>query len=343
MQQYLAAFGRGTAILLGCFGLDQGLMSFGINIRTLGFSLPLVVSLAINLWLLVELLLIAKRPREQQEEPPTKQTLGDAVIAFASELSGNGKWAALLELRHKISRTLHLMGLHADRVRLGELAVNAAIRLNDLPSRAEILIDDLGWARHLAGKDAQAIECIKLAIKLLDEAVFSDIDEQIRMMLLSAKGFRHLANVDESNDPEDFLTEAYKRIEAALALAIANNAQQAFSIEIERDRAQIAHSKALAVASRLGVSQGGDISPRNLAAKQEAENAISSLIEAARSFQNAGDLERTAKVLTLHVRLLTALGRTIEAEQLAIRRDHMIAASRISNPTGYLGQQEKAK
>ena len=104
-----------------------------------------------------------------------------------------------------------------------------------------------------------------------------------------------------------------------------------------------AHSKALAVASRLGVSQGGDISPRNLAAKQEAENAISSLIEAARSFQNAGDLERTAKVLTLHVRLLTALGRTIEAEQLAIRRDHMIAASRISNPTGYLGQQEKAK
>jgi len=119
----------------------------------------------------------------------------DAITDEAEKMLEEGRNEEILRRRSNFSRSLWVEGKPNERIKLGEIAKEAAIRLGDIKAQTEILIDDLGWTLVSVQKYKEAKEY--LAHGLICAISIND-------NYLAAKAKRHLAGI--SLEGKDFTT-----------------------------------------------------------------------------------------------------------------------------------------
>jgi hypothetical protein len=342
LRALLSSAGRLVITVGAVIGFDQLMAAYNFDIRANGVTPLLLVSIVLNLWLSVECLLLIANGRlikfVKNESPSSPEDFGKSIIYYADSLINEKKFGAAVSLWRNISRTLHLMGLHQFRVYLGERVLEAAIKCGDDVARAEILIDDLGWARHLLGERKEAEESIASGIELAKGLASSARSElqRIEAIRIQAKGLRHLAIIIEDSTSASKMTLAQKILREAITSASADPALHSLRSALRADLAQLSHANAVLVAKKYNLLDAGLISNQIPKQKSDIESALSDVLSAGKIFEELGDLERYAKTLNLSIRLQDSLGRKLESRQTMVKRDHVISISGVSDPKNYL-------
>lgn len=334
--------GRLLTTLTSVFLVYQVLEAFGIKLQDYGLTLWLLGSLVLNFWLALEWFILRdERPPGESEprvNPNSPEGFGTAVVAYATSLLHDSKFTAIMALCDNTSRTLHLMGLQKYRVSLGEIALQATIKSGNDEARARILVDELGWARYLTGSKKEAVASIEAGIRIaagLNEPEASAF-RRVCAAQIQAKGLRHLAIIAEDRTSSKSIQEGQQLLACALEIARSDSALQSKITDLEIDLAQLSHANSVLVAKKYNLLEKGQVSKQINRQKRDIEDALSSVLSAGQVFEKVGDMERYAKTLNLSIRLQEALGRSIEAQQTQIKRDHVIANSGVSDPAKYL-------
>lgn len=262
--------------------------------------------------------------------PPAEQVLANAILLWADDLYSQNRYRSLLDLRNNVSMTLHILGFHDARWRLGQMAFQAATLLEDDLAKSHVLIDDLGWAAFLLDKEADALQSIRRGIDVARAARLRAPSRPTSLTLLEAKGLRHLALIGCRTDARD----AERHLNEALSLL---SALDQSDLEVRRDIAQIWHAEALAVATRHGVQRGGLVGAGHRSANDDVRQAIAKLRTAADEFRSIDDQVRYTKALFLLVRLLEAVDATQEAREGRILLDRALASSAWTTPQAIEG------
>ncbi|WP_127822677.1 hypothetical protein [Acidipropionibacterium jensenii] len=219
-----------------------------------------------------------------------------ATINYARQLSKEGADRALVELRRGVSMILHTQNANSARVQLGEIALDSAIRAGDRGEQLSILIDDLGWANHMAGHSPMALRNIQLAIDSLDEAK----DSSQERLLLRVKAMRHKGIIQSHSN----LNAGLATLKEARSLLNQMNPGREKNIQM----AQILHAEGLAVATNYGIMNGAilenDVEPDQL---RVVQGALESTREAITLFEDSKSSSRLAKARHLETELLHAL------------------------------------
>jgi hypothetical protein len=257
-------------------------------------------------------------PEKWRRRQNTAELLGRAAVQYAEQLHNEGKLYAVVRFRSNLSMTLHILGLHKARSRLGEIARTSAVALGDLPVQAEILIDDVGWANYLLGKDLLAVQNIRSGINLANGAKKSASTlEAVRLTLCSAKGLRHIAAI-RAGDSFDEAMRCLDQAFAELALLEPNvNA-------VRRDVGQVHYTRGLAIAKHYHVHVSGLIRPGDHECRQAATDALGHVDRAIKIFHEIVDHEAEVKALALKERLLGALGQNRDAGDVRITKENIL-------------------
>ncbi|MFG1779958.1 hypothetical protein ACGFIG_26450 [Micromonospora sp. NPDC049048] len=282
-----------------------------------------VVVLAIGVVLDVAYLL-TRRPAGRDVRDAYQQYAA-GVIAYGKVLHEQQRDPAVLRLRENSSLTLHVLGFHEQRVQLGEWALESAQFVDDKLAIISILIDDLGWANYLLGRNTAVVN-IERAIRY-GEQLPTGFGEPRRSLLL-AKAHRHLGVIRTTRDgepPEQNFDRAGQLLTDVAALA---------PHEVRVDLAHVDYARSLAIATRLGVNTGGAIEPSDARGTASLREALALVRQAKAGFQAESDQGRYAKSLVLEIRILQAMHEDVEAEQLAPLRDRAVAASVWARPAG---------
>jgi hypothetical protein len=220
----------------------------------------------------------------------------EAILGYAEILARHHKDRALLAVRASVSRTLHLLGAHRQRVRLGTLSLHAAQRVRDLEAEASILLDDLGWANHEVGDRQRARQSITEAIELLQEAARATPDTvPVAVRLLLVRGHRHLGAMTEPADLSSAL--------AHLAQAEAVVAELPAEIQTT-ERAALDVVRGDVVATHFADTRGpAALFPVGSEDAVRVAEEMSRVDAAVDVLETAGDLERAAKAAAIHQRL----------------------------------------
>lgn len=259
------------------------------------------------------------RVSADRKESPS-QKFADAVLAYTRHLKDSHRNHMVVEIRNKISRIFHLIGMNREREELGRLALEATFVSKDPISRAEILIDDLGWALHLMGRTDEASGNISDAIGLLVKLQNLSPDLEVRSGLAIAKGYRHQALFStKRRDSEELIAKGEVVI---IRLKQNDVISSLFSSIIKQDEAQFLHARSLLIARDLGIETTGSIEPASVTETEQAKTARELARTSADYFSEIGDMERQAKALNLLERLQEALGERMSAVQTkAVRED----------------------
>lgn len=116
----------------------------------------------------------------------------------------NEQYGEVVTFGKALGRALYISANYETRISIGELVKSAAENLGDDLLLVDVLLDDLGWTKHLCGRK-DAIVDIESAIKIATERKYY---KEI------CKGYRHLMAIElsEWKDPqkaEDLLNKAY--------------------------------------------------------------------------------------------------------------------------------------
>ena len=321
---------RLVAVFLGAAGLDQLLVRFGVDTKAiLSTDLGHFVLACLSLSLIAEVWILAtsKPPPPPDIERVPSYEFGASVLMYINYLKSVGKDHTVVELRNKLTHLFHLLGLNAAREQIGKIALEATVVIDDRISRAEILIDDLGWALHLQNRMQEARANIQKAIDLLvvQECVLPEA--KLRQHLAIAKAHRHLAFLAvDAGDQERHLNECAKTIKR---IRQKNEVFSLFERQITCDDAQIYHARAYLIARNLGIERQGVIKPSEKSEADKAQEALQYITHAVALFSGINDLEREAKALVLVERLQYALQNEIEAIEAKAQRDAVLAKSGI--------------
>lgn len=323
-----AAIISGIALTLAIFTFQTSQSWIAQDKRITKFAWLLPSTLALLVLAIVAIpFLVYWAFRTKNERQPTDpyQLFVNGVIAYGSTLHSERRDPALLRLRESTTLTLHVLGFHEERTVLGNWALEAAQFVDDKLAVISILIDDLGWANYLLGKDI-TITNIEKAIRYAEQLPADFGDPQKTLLL--AKAHRHLGVIKTDHTGQLQGTE----FETATKLLTAMRDKSPHQVQV--DLAHVAHAQALAIASMLGVNINGTIRKSDADGLQLLLHALELVREAREGFQAAHDQGRYAKSLVLEVRLLEALQDTHEAKQLMPLRDRAVAASVWARPAG---------
>lgn len=293
----------------------------------LRWLLPSIVSPTV-MALLGSVFFIWNETRIPKQGLSPSEGLAFAILEYGRQLHAEGRDRALVNLRNSLSITLHILGFHEVRTRLGVIALQSATVVSDDATKAEILVDDLGWAHHLLGNDSVAIKNIGRGVETAAKAKLEDSIETKRLTLCEAKGLRHLAIITAPSDFEG----AGDRLEEALELL--DSLEDQSHPEVRRDIAQIHHARALVIALVLNIHKSGKIRPGDKEGFEMVDGALENVRQASRIFKDIGDLDRYVKALFLEVRLLEAKREDTEAQEVAALRDRTLAVSEWVRPEG---------
>lgn len=306
------------ARVLGAFaffvGMDQALGRFKIDLLERWGVSPINATLAFIVFaFFVELVFFPRTITSSGETSSAEDEnarFSSEVLEFARYLKSTHRNGPLLDLRDSMSHFLHLMAAHQIRCDLGELALSAAVAVGSELHRAQILIDDLGWAKYALGDKRGASRNILRGIAIA-ETVRPEDSLYISNLIVAAKGHRHLAFMtDDSGEQEVHLSSSEKALTNIMKQF---NGTTEIQRTLAREQAQLTHARALLLAQRLGIAKSGYLSPDDYSAVAQAERALSLLEQSATQFRYANDRERMAKALKLKERLEIALGRQTEA------------------------------
>jgi len=129
------------------FQISQSWVDVGITNLALRWILP--TSLSIGVITLLGSISILIGMNSKIEDIPPVEKLALAIHDYGVQLNRDGRDQALISLRNSFSTTLHILGFHDIRTQLGEVVLQSAAILHDNATKAEVLIDDLGWANFL--------------------------------------------------------------------------------------------------------------------------------------------------------------------------------------------------
>lgn len=243
-----------------------------------------------------------------------------AIIEYATSLAKAGRDDAILDLREGVGSLFHTQSANADRIKLGELALSASLREHQTERQVAILIDDLGWASHMAGDSATAAKNIDRAIEIVDILPTDQLTSELRFLRSKAK--RHKAVIESRRD----LDHA-----RALLKEAATDIQAAFPDKSRRqdiETGQLEHAEALSIATYLNILDGtARIRPDDSIAIGLAQEALSSVRRSKEAFTSGQSLSKYAKALYLEHCLLIAIGREIEAREIKTILDDILARS----------------
>lgn len=252
---------------------------------------------------------------------------GASVLMYTRYLRSTRRHHMVVELRNKLTHLFHLLGLNAQREEMGRLALESSTVLKDSASRAETLIDDLGWAVHLQGRTEEAEENINSAIRMLEKEKANRLDEKIRNYRARSKAHRHLAFLASTPSLRRFhLQECKDAIDALKGDEEAMNLHRA---GIVCDEAQLHHAQAYLSARDLGVQQEGVLPEDDQHARRIATEALDTVQQAVNLFEEIGDLERQVKALLLVERLNNALGHKLEEIEARALKEEVLSQSGI--------------
>jgi hypothetical protein len=255
----------------------------------------------------------------------------NAAVDYALHLQGRQKNRTILILRANLSRLFHLMGLHSHRIRLGQVALNAATLVDDPMIRAEVFLDDLGWAEFMNRNKPGAVQNIKHALKIVGAFEPATAQQRVARALLEAKAHRHLAMLTEGSDALILLGTASKALEEVSVNEETSDIQKD---EVARDQAQILHAEATLIARDLGVAKSGQIPAGDSAAVQDLARATKCAEQAEDTFKTIGDVERQAKALELLERLYGAAGNNAMVLETSAKRRYLLQISSIDREVG---------
>lgn len=164
-----------------------------------------IILLCLGIEAVVANVYITNKDRIETNDDPA-EAFANGIVSYAGLLHKKYGMSdhQILDLRRIASRTLHLIGAHQQRIKLGMFAYDAAVGLGDRDMIAEILIDDLGWARHEVGEDSLARTNILDAVSMLENS--QERDDKNRS--LAIKGQIHIINIcssDGSTEVDDNL------------------------------------------------------------------------------------------------------------------------------------------
>lgn len=305
------------AVAFFIFQVSQSWVDIGISTPILRWLLPSVLSITM-VSLSVFLLFILKLKKREKSISPAN-SLALAIIEYGFQLHTNGRDKALVNLRNKFSITLHILGFHKIRIQLGEIAIQSATIVRDNAAKAEILIDDLGWANYLLDNNDIARKNIERGIEIANISKSLKQENHIRLSLCEAKGLRHLAIItDNTKDAHIKLNKA---------LSILNSLEDQSLIEVKRDIAQINHARALITAMSLNIHKSGTLRKGDIEGIKLINEALKQVRLSSSIFKDIGDLDRYVKALSLEVRLLESMGAETEAMEVTALCNRTIASS----------------
>lgn len=322
---------RLISIIIAGASVDQVLVRFKIDIlNILSADLIHYLLICVIISLMAELSItinsLKKVPQLANITEP-RNDFGKAVLMYIRYLKSINKHSSVVDLRNKLTHLFHLLGLNTSREEMGKIALESAVVIKDYISKAEILIDDIGWAIHLQGRTTEARNNLYKAIELLEHiSIFSD-DDKIRINLAHAKAYRHLAFlVSEKEKQIIFLNKCIELINLLKNDPILLSKYQK---SILCDEAQIFHARAFLIARNIGIHIEGYIQLNEKEDELLTREALSEVKKAITIFFEIGDMEREAKALVLQERLHSALREEIEAIETRARREMVITNSGI--------------
>jgi len=269
--------------------------------------------------------MVSKKHEFQTNDNDPHKKFANGVISYGETLYRDKRDPALLRLRNNSSLTLHVLGFHSERIKLGNWALEAAQYVEDRIAIMSILIDDLGWAKYLVN-DMACIENINKAIEF--SATFPPGVDEPQKSLLTAKAHRHLGVINSTVKGE-FEDKHFELAEQTL-FKIQDVAKEACA----NNMAHIKYARALAVASSLGVNVKGKIRSNDSVAQEEIRKALNMVRIAKEEFKKLGDQGRYAKSMVLEVRLLEAMDSSNELDLMKPLCERAVAASVWSRPQG---------
>ena len=169
---------RAFAIFMGVWGVIEALGNWSIkpyDNNFLGFILTVII-----------LVLVTEFAIYYFKIEKSRGNLIDALTDEAERMLDEKRYDEILRRRNILSRTLWVEGKPNERIKLGEIAKEAAIRTGDIKTQTEILIDDLGWT-------LVSVQRYKEAKEYLEHGLNSAIS--IKDNYLAAKANRHLAGI----------------------------------------------------------------------------------------------------------------------------------------------------
>lgn len=250
-----------------------------------------------------------------------RDALASSILAYGRELAATNKHSALVDLRNRASRMLHLVGARETRQELGELTLVSAAALADRLTQASVLTDDLGWSVFENGNTDEAAENIDEAIQLLTEQLDLGADPREQLLNLRAKAYRHMASIEAERRHFDL---AFERIENAKS-----DAEQLPEPDQAIHLAQLDYTKSHLLTRQLDarVGKDGRIDPTSPEYPMLCE-AQGLCEKAAKTFEAHFDLERAAKTAHLRCRIGRHLGPTALREAEASLHDAELTVSR---------------
>lgn len=320
-------FGVGAvAALAFTFEITQSWVDSGISSGLLRWVLPSMVGAAVALVMLV-IVLLFRAPADQGAKDAT-QALSSAIVAYAKELHAEGRDTALLSLRGSFSLTLHVLGFHDARRKVGLLSLDSATILDNRLAQAEILVDDVGWATYLLGDRSQALENITRGEDISRQARSANQAPLLDFIVCEAKALRHRALITCRDDWDSSMQLLTK------GLNLLSEPEYEGSKMGRREIAQIHHARGMATAMILGVHKDGQLRQGDDDGMSLIADAIKEVREAAEAFNGLDDRARYTKALFLEVRLLEASGARLEAREVRAIRDRALASSEWSRAEG---------
>lgn len=274
-----------------------------------GLFIWLIPAGAALLYLLVaSVVLLLRENKSLIVDTPTE--FRRSALQYAEALAANQQDHALLELQDNLGWIFHSQSANADRITLGTLAAEAAVRAGNVEQHVNILIDDLGWAEHMAGDDEKALNSLDHALDLLGILPINRLTPNLR--LAKAKALRHKALIVAPTN----LLDARRYILEAEQEVTAGTAGRQRSIEI----GQLRHAKGLAILLNLRLTNGQHVPADDPVAVAAASEALALARDARQRFDTPGNwqLSRMAKAIYLEQSLLAALGKQLEADEAGV-------------------------
>lgn len=182
--------------VLGTMWLFEELLDH-FSIKFLKGNFLAFISIVLNIWILIEILYYYLKMRKRET------SLSFKLIQELESLYANGDYESILRHRQNFSRILWIEGKAKERIRLGEIAEDAAVKIGDKIAQVSILIDDLGWSLVSQKEFESAIRYLKHGLKIATE---------INEYYWIAKAHRHLAGI---NIEAERIADAIKELELA--------------------------------------------------------------------------------------------------------------------------------
>jgi hypothetical protein len=281
------AFNVALAVINDTF--SQGLLRI-LTATLFGLTVALVI------FVLLRHIFPAAAQADKGNALAAHDALAASIVAYGVDLSDANKHAALIDLRNRASRMLHLFGARKARQELGTLALRSAAALKDRLSQASILVDDLGWSVFEDGRTDEAAEHIEEAIGLLDEQLGAGEGPHDQMRDLRAKANRHMATIEAERHHFDLATD---RLAAARTDA-SRLPQPERDVNVAQLDYTEAHLSVLQLEMNVGPAGYVDSDPARYALLLRAGQLCD---QAEDVFSRQSDLERLAKVAHLRCRI----------------------------------------